>query len=119
MKIGPSPDHPTPKPVTTGAQAPSDATRAAAATASASAPAAANLPANDANGNASASASATIALSSTAASLLSSGVNAEFDAEKVASISAAIDNGSFKINPEAIADKLISNAQELLTQAKA
>ena len=113
MKIGPSPDHPTPKPVTTGAQAPSDATRAAAATASA--PAAANLPANDANGNA----SATIALSSTAASLLSSGVNAEFDAEKVASISAAIDNGSFKINPEAIADKLISNAQELLTQAKA
>ena len=113
MKIGPSPDHPTPKPVTTGAQAPSDATRAAAATASA--PAAANLPANDANGNA----SATIALSSTAASLLSSGVSAEFDAEKVASISAAIDNGSFKINPEAIADKLISNAQELLTQAKA
>ena len=113
MKIGPSPDHPTPKPVTTGAQAPSDATRAAAATASA--PAAANLPANDANGNA----SATIALSSTAASLLSSGVNAEFDAKKVASISAAIDNGSFKINPEAIADKLISNAQELLTQAKA
>ena len=109
MKIGPSPDHPTPKPVTTGAQAPSDATRAAAATASA----AANLPANDA------SASATIALSSTAASLLSSGVNAEFDAKKVASISAAIDNGSFKINPEAIADKLISNAQELLTQAKA
>ena len=115
MKIGPSPDHPTPKPLTTGAQAPSDATRAAAATASA--PAAANLPANDANGNA--SASATIALSSTAASLLSSGVSAEFDAEKVASISAAIDNGSFKINPEAIADKLISNAQELLTQAKA
>ena len=111
MKIGPSPDHPTPKPVTTGAQAPSDATRAAAATASA----AANLPANDASANA----SATIALSSTAASLLSSGVNAEFDAKKVASISAAIDNGSFKINPEAIADKLISNAQELLTQAKA
>ena len=107
MKIGPSPDQPIPKPVATGAQAPADATRAATA----SGTAAANLPAGDA--------SATIALSSTASSLLSSGVGAEFDAKKVASISAAIDNGSFKINPEAIADKLISNAQELLTQAKA
>ena len=107
MKIGPSPDHPTPKPVATGAQAPADTTRQATAAGTA----AANPPASDA--------SATIALSSTASNLLSSSVGAEFDAKKVASISAAIDNGSFKINPEAIADKLISNAQELLTQAKA
>ena len=109
MKIGPTPDQPTPipKPVSTGAQAPSDATR----TASGAATAAADAPASDA--------SAKLALSSTASNLLKTGIGAEFDAQKVASISAAIDNGSFKINPEAIADKLISNAQELLTQAKA
>ena len=107
MKIGPSPDQPTPKPVSTGAQAPSDASRASAAPNAA----AANPPASDA--------SAKLALSSTASNLLTTGIGAEFDAQKVASISAAIDNGSFKINPEAIADKLISNAQELLTQAKA
>ena len=32
--------------------------------------------------------------------------------------SAPIADGSFKINPEAIADKLIANAQELLTKVK-
>jgi len=58
-------------------------------------------------------ASAKVELSSTAATLLSTG--AEFDAEKVARISKAIDDGSFKVNPEAIADKLIANAQELLS----
>ena len=107
MKIGPSPDQPVPKPVTSGAPAPSDAARAA----SAAGAAAANPPASEA--------SATIALSSTASNLLTTGIGAEFDAQKVARISAAIDDGSFKINPEAIADKLIANAQELLTQAKA
>ena len=110
MKIGPSPDQPVPKPVTSGAPAPSDAARAASA-AGAAAAAAANPPASEA--------SATIALSSTASNLLTTGIGAEFDAQKVARISAAIDDGSFKINPEAIADKLIANAQELLTQAKA
>lgn len=62
---------------------------------------------------------AKIELSSTASTLISGGVGTEFDAEKVARISAAIDNGSFKINPEAIADKLIANAQELLNPPKA
>ena len=36
------------------------------------------------------------------------------DAKKVATMKAAIANGTFKPNPEAIADKLLSNAQELL-----
>ena len=49
---------------------------------------------------------------------MSNDVSAEFDAEKVSRISDAISKGEFKINPEAIADKLISNAQELLTKAK-
>ncbi len=67
-------------------------------------------------------ASAQVALSSTAASMLQNtqGANAataDFNAEKVAQISAAIADGSFKPNPEAIADKLIANAQELLNKA--
>lgn len=37
-----------------------------------------------------------------------------FDAEKVAAIKAAIANGEFKINPDAIADSLIASTKELL-----
>ena len=107
MKIGPSAEKPVSQPVTHGAQPASDAAKAPAAGANASA-ASATV----------ADAGAKIELSSTAATLLSTGASAEFDAAKVARISHAIDNGSFKINPEAIADKLISNAQELLTRAK-
>ena len=59
-------------------------------------------------------ASAKVELSSTAATLLSGGGSAEFDAAKVARISAAIADGSFKVNAEVIADKLIANAAELL-----
>jgi len=63
--------------------------------------------------------SATVALSSTAATLLSGGASGEFDAEKVARMTEAIASGSFKVNAEAIADKLIANAQELLVKVKA
>jgi negative regulator of flagellin synthesis FlgM len=63
-------------------------------------------------------ASAQVQLSSTAASLLAGGASAEFDADKVARISAAIADGSFKVNADAIADKLLANAQELLSQAR-
>lgn len=61
-------------------------------------------------------ASAKIELSSAATGLMAGGSTAEFDAEKVARISKQIEEGSFKINPEVIADKLISNAQEVLTK---
>ena len=62
--------------------------------------------------------SATVALSSTAATLLSGSSGAEFDTAKVAAMSQAIADGTFKVDPEAIADKLIANAQELLAKVK-
>jgi negative regulator of flagellin synthesis FlgM len=104
MKIGNPADKPAPSAVGNGTPA-----AASNAAASAAAPTAGAIPAQ-------ADASAKIELSNTAATLLTSGATAEFDAEKVARISKAIDNGTFKINPEAIADKLISNAQELLSK---
>jgi negative regulator of flagellin synthesis FlgM len=59
-------------------------------------------------------ASTQVALSSAAATLLSGTSNAEFDSAKVDRISKAIADGTYSINADAIADKLITNAQELL-----
>ena len=50
---------------------------------------------------------------SQAASAIASGDDS-FDAEKVQRIAAAIRDGQYKVDAEAIADKLIANAQELL-----
>src|SRR5205814_6618782 len=65
-----------------------------------------------------AEASTQVELSSAAASLLSGvgGSSVEFDAEKVARMSQAIADGTFKVDHAAIADKLIANAKELLTK---
>jgi negative regulator of flagellin synthesis FlgM len=104
MKIGHSADKPLPAPAAGATAAPAEAAKA-----NAGGPAA---------GAAQVDASATVALSSTASTLLSGGASSEFDADKVARISASIADGSFKINHEAIADKLIANAQELLTKVK-
>jgi negative regulator of flagellin synthesis FlgM len=60
--------------------------------------------------------SAKVTLSSAASTLLG-GTDPAFDAKKVASVKQAIDDGSYKVDPEVIADKLISNAKELLTRA--
>lgn len=64
--------------------------------------------------------SARVELSSAATSLLSGarGAPVEIDAAKVARVSQAIADGSFRIDPEAIADKLIANAQEVLASVK-
>jgi negative regulator of flagellin synthesis FlgM len=61
--------------------------------------------------------SAKVELSSTAATLLSGG-GADFDADKVARIAQAITDGKFEINAEKIADRLISNAHEVLGKAQ-
>ena len=106
MKIGQPADKPV-APTVSPLAAPGATDAKATATAAAATPA-----------RAAEETSAQLKLSNTAATLLSTSSGAEFDAAKVARISNAIEKGEFKINPEAIADKLIANAQELLTQAK-
>ena len=106
MKIGPPADKPLSTPAT-GTPAPGTDVAKAGLAASVAAPAAAGV-----------DASATVALSSTAATLLAGGSSAEFDADKVARMSQAIADGSFKVDPGAIADKLIANAEELLAKVK-
>ena len=98
MKIGNPADKPIVTPATTpsSSAAPSNAAPAAAAT---------QQPAE---------ASAQVALSSTATALLAAG-DADFNAAKVESVSQSIERGEFKVNAEVIADKLISNAAELLS----
>lgn len=62
----------------------------------------------------------TVTLSSSASQAISgaggSG-NDVFNADKVEAMKAAIADGSFKVNPEAIADKMLSNAAEMLSSA--
>ena len=102
MKIG----NPADKPAPAASPATTHATNGHAPAANASA-----IPAT-------ADASAKIELSSVAATLLSSSATPEFDTEKVDRISKSIEDGSFKINPEAIADKLIANAHEVLAKVQ-
>ena len=94
MKIGNTPDKPA---KVSGSSAPTttDATKAGVTTAGPDA-------------------STQVALSSAAATLLSGNSSAEFDTAKVDRISKAIADGTYSINADAIADKLIANAQELL-----
>jgi negative regulator of flagellin synthesis FlgM len=105
MKIGHSADKPAPPAAPAAVAATSASTTAAVAVGTAAIPAQAD-------------ASAKIELSNTASTLLTHGTTPEFDAEKVARISKSIEDGSFKINPEAIADKLIANAQEVLSKTQ-
>jgi len=60
--------------------------------------------------------SATVALSPEASALSAVAGDGSFDAGKVERVSQAIKDGTYKVNPEAIADKLIANAQELLSR---
>jgi negative regulator of flagellin synthesis FlgM len=70
-------------------------------------------PAGAASAGAAAEASAQVELSEGALLAAGSG-DGVFDAEKVQRIAQAIRDGKFEINAEAIADKLIANAHELL-----
>ncbi len=44
------------------------------------------------------------------------GEPADVDTQKVAAMRSAIEGGTYVVNPEAIADKLLSNAQEMLNR---
>lgn len=59
----------------------------------------------------------TVTLSSAAAAGSAAGTEV-FNAEKVAAVKAAIDGGTFQVNAEAIADKLLANAAEMLGSAQ-
>ncbi|MBW8847083.1 MAG: flagellar biosynthesis anti-sigma factor FlgM [Burkholderiales bacterium] len=60
--------------------------------------------------------SAQVAISNTAKLAASSGSDdGSFDTAKVSRISQAISEGKFTVNAHAIADKLVANAQELLS----
>jgi negative regulator of flagellin synthesis FlgM len=82
-----------------------------------SAPAGAERKADVVKGGGSAAASAQVALSPTAAALSGEVAEGSFDQAKVERIAQAIRDGSYQINADAIADKLIANAQELLGKA--
>lgn len=58
--------------------------------------------------------SAKVTLSNTANSLISS-ADPAFDKAKVESVKRSIEEGSYEVNAEVIADKLIANAKELLS----
>ncbi|MFT3816020.1 MAG: flagellar biosynthesis anti-sigma factor FlgM [Rubrivivax sp.] len=58
----------------------------------------------------------TVAISSQASALAQLAGDGSFDAAKVERISRQIKDGSYQVNPETIADKLIANAQELLSR---
>jgi negative regulator of flagellin synthesis FlgM len=58
--------------------------------------------------------SAQVALSPAASALTGADTDSAFDTAKVARVAQAIRDGKFTVNAEAIADKLIVNAEELL-----
>lgn len=44
--------------------------------------------------------------------------NADFDAGKVKAVRTAIENGTFSVDADAIADKMLSNAEEILSRSR-
>jgi negative regulator of flagellin synthesis FlgM len=66
--------------------------------------------------SAASNAGVSVVITSTARTLGKDAVSqsSEIDSKKVEAMKAAIADGSFTVNPEAIADKLLSNAQEML-----
>jgi negative regulator of flagellin synthesis FlgM len=60
-----------------------------------------------------------VELSATGSALATGLADGSFDAEKVERLSRAIRDGTYRIDAEAIADKLIANTHDLLQNGKA
>lgn len=69
-------------------------------------------------GNQSAGVAVTVSTLARTLEAANRGEAAEVDTEKVNAVRAAIEQGSYVVNPEAIADKLLTNAQELLDRTR-
>ena len=59
-----------------------------------------------------------VTVSAAARSLEAPALGSGIDEAKVAAVRAAIADGSFKVSSEAIADKLLANAQEVLSRVR-
>ena len=60
-----------------------------------------------------------VTLSSAAKALEQTSRNpGDFDAGKVKAVRSAIENGTFKVDAEVVADKMLANTQELIARAK-
>lgn len=79
--------------------------------------------ATEANAKAPASAAAAgvpVTLSRTAREIEQTGRNqSDFDAGRVKAVRSAIENGTFKVDAGAIADKMLSNAEEIISHSRA
>lgn len=107
MKIGQSPEIPT---------AVSQATNAAQKAPAAPLPASASATANQSTR----SAGVAVTVSNLARSLEQSGSAsaADIDTKKVETVKAAIQDGTYTVNAEAIADKLLADSQEQIQRAR-
>lgn len=58
-----------------------------------------------------------VSISGSVRSMVQGGMNASvINMEKVMAVRATIEQGAFKVNPEIIADRLLNNAQEVLSR---
>ncbi len=105
MKIGQNPEVPS---------AVSQATNAAQKPAQANLPASASATANESNR----SAGVAVTVSTLARALEKTDATqpGDIDTKKVEAVRTAIQDGTYTVNPEAIADKMLANAQEMLTR---
>lgn len=107
MKIGQPSDNLTPV-STTATPTPSKAGQSASSTANAAAT----------KSTQSAGVAVTVSTLARTMGAVKSGESADVDMEKVKTVRAAIQNGTYVVNPEAIADKLLANAQEMLNRTR-